>query len=86
MSNFTNAAWSGEQGPGLEVWRVLHLPDGGFGAHKVPYGTHLDACPADASEGTKLLYALNSTVAELSLEAGKERFKAFGFKFEASAQ
>ena len=70
-----------EQGPGLEVWRVVHLPEGGLGARKVPYGTHLDKCPDDASEGTQLLYALNSTAAELSLEAGKERFKAFGFKF-----
>ena len=71
---------SGKQGPGLEVWRVFPLPEGGLGAKKVPYGTHLDACPADASEMTKLLYALNYTVAELSLEEGKKRFKAFGFK------
>ena len=72
---------SGEQGPGLEVWCVVHLPEGGLGARKVPYGTHLDKCPADASDGTKLLYALNGTVGELSLEGGKERLKAFGINF-----
>ena len=72
---------SGEQGPGLEVWRVVHLPEGGLGVHKVAYGTHLDKPPADASDGTKLLYALNGTVGELSLEEGKKRFKAFGFDF-----
>ena len=72
---------SGEQGPGLEVWRVVHLPEGGLGVHKVAYGTHLDKAPADASEGTKLLYALNGTVGELSLEEGKERLKAFGINF-----
>ena len=68
-----------EQTPGLEVWRVVHLPKGGYGAYKVPYGTPLEAFPADANDRTKLLYALNSEAAELSLEAAREKFKAFGF-------
>ena len=72
---------SGEQGPGLEVWRVVHLPQGGLGVHKVAYGTPLDEAPADAEFGTTLLYALNGTVCELSLEEGKERIKAFGIDF-----
>ena len=69
------------QTPGLEVWRVVHLPQGGLGAHKVPHGTALDAVPANANEATKLLHTLNSEAAELSLEAAQEKFKAFGFIF-----
>ena len=86
MSNVTNETTSGEQGPGLKVWRVVHLLEGGLGAHKVPYGTHLDACPANANAATKFLHTLNSEAAELSLEAAQKMVQAFGFKFEASEQ
>ena len=71
--------WSGEPGPGPEVWRVVHLPEGGLGAHKVPYGTYLEPVPANANQATQLLYILNGAAAELSLEAAHEKFEAFGF-------
>ena len=74
MSNVPN-----EAGPGREVWRVVHLPQGGIGAHRVRYGTYLEKFPADANEATKLLYSLNSTAAELSLEEAHLMFEAFGF-------
>ena len=79
MSNVPNEARSGERGHGPEVWRVVHLPQGGLGAHKVSHGTYLEAVPANANETTKLLYALNSEAAELSLEAAHRKFAAFGY-------
>ena len=79
MSNVPNDARSGDEGPGPEVWRVVHLPQGGLGAHRVPHGTYLEDVPANANEATKLLYALNSTAAELSWEEAHKRFAAFGY-------
>ena len=78
--NVPNEESSGEQSSGREVWRVVHLPQGGFGAHRVPYGTPLEKAPANACDATNLLYSLNSTAAELSLEEGHKRFAAFGFQ------